>query len=197
MPVRSRAASTKKNSTSSSVKKTTTSSTKTNKRNATTSTKEEAIIQINFIFLLTYVAYIMVYFTRKPFSVAKATLKDHQVHTESELGGIDTAFLFVYALSQFTAGTIERILGAKVGLTFCFLGTAICCFAFGSSDSKQLRSIGWTINGMFQALFFPFIMSVLSAWFPPSSRGRAFGLWTICQQVGGFNKCFWFICIRI
>ena len=187
MPIRTRAASTKKNSTASSVKKTTTSSTKTNKRNVTTSTKEEAINSNQlFIFSLTYVAYIMVYFTRKPFSVAKATLKDHQVHTESELGGIDTAFLFVYALSQFTAGTIERILGAKVGLTFCFLGTAICCFAFGSSDSKQLRSIGWTINGMFQALFFPFIMSVLSAWFPPSSRGRAFGLWTTCQQVGGF-----------
>jgi MFS transporter, OPA family, sugar phosphate sensor protein UhpC len=139
-----------------------------------------------FIFLLTYVAYIGVYFTRKPFSVAKATLKDHQVHTESELGGIDTAFLFSYALAQFTAGTIEGAIGAKLGLTLCFVGTACCCFTFGSSESKELRSLGWTINGLFQALFFPFIMSVLSAWFPPSSRGRTFGLWTTCQQLGGF-----------
>ena len=139
-----------------------------------------------FVFLLTYVAYIVVYFTRKPFSVAKATLKDHQVHTEGELGGIDTAFLFSYALAQFTAGTMESVFGARYGLVLCFVGTALCCYTFGSSESKELRTIGWTINGIFQALFFPFIMSILNAWFPPSSRGRALGLWTTCQQVGGF-----------
>ncbi|KAK3233542.1 hypothetical protein CYMTET_56170 [Cymbomonas tetramitiformis] len=139
-----------------------------------------------FIFLLTYGAYVVVYFTRKPFSVAKSTLKTEGVHTEAELGAIDTAFLVAYAVGQFGAGTADSIFGARIGLSLCFVGTGVCALIFGSDVTKEVRSVTWMVNGLFQALFFPFIMNVLNQWFPPSTRGRAFGLWTTCQQVGGF-----------
>ncbi|RHY04677.1 hypothetical protein DYB36_003042 [Aphanomyces astaci] len=138
------------------------------------------------IFLFTYAAYIAVYFTRKPFSVAKSTLMAENVHTESELGLIDTAFLVSYAVGQFASGPVASFLGSKLGLALAFLGTGVCSWVFGSSPSKDMRSVAWLANGLFQAFFFPFIMDVLRAWFPPSSRGQVLGLWTTCQQLGGF-----------
>ncbi|RHY28499.1 hypothetical protein DYB32_006385 [Aphanomyces invadans] len=138
------------------------------------------------IFLFTYAAYIAVYFTRKPFSVAKSTLMAERVHTESELGLIDTAFLVSYALGQFVSGPVASLLGSKRGLAVAFVGTGVCSWVFGSSPSKEVRSAAWFANGLFQAFFFPFIMDILRAWFPPSSRGKVLGLWTTCQQLGGF-----------
>ncbi|OQR90080.1 MFS family transporter: glycerol-3-phosphate [Thraustotheca clavata] len=138
------------------------------------------------VFALTYAAYIAVYFTRKPFSVAKSTLTTTGAHSESELGLIDTAFLIAYAAGQFGSGFIALSVGVKVGLTISYIGTGICAFFFGFSQSKDVRAIAWFLNGIFQAQFFPFIMEVLGAWFPPSSRGQIMGLWTSCQQVGGF-----------
>jgi len=139
-----------------------------------------------FVFVLLYIAYIGVYFTRKPFSVAKSTLKNEAAHTESELGMIDTAFLFAYAVGQFSSGSIAGLVGTKMGLVLAFLGTGVCSCVFGSSESPQIRAAFWLANGVFQALFFPLIMDVLMAWFPPSARGRVFGLWTTSQQLGGF-----------
>ena len=136
-------------------------------------------------FLLTYVAYIGVYFTRKPFTNSKATLKATFVHTESELGGIDTGFLISYAIGQFTAGTVESYLGAKYGMAACFIGSGCACLLFGTTGSKDLRWAAWVANGVFQALFYPFSMSVLSAWFPPATRGRALGMWGTSPQVAG------------
>ncbi|KAF0711590.1 Aste57867_5189 [Aphanomyces stellatus] len=138
------------------------------------------------IFLFTYTAYIAVYFTRKPFSVTKSTLKAEDVHTESELGLIDTAFLVSYAVGQFASGPVASILGSKLGLAVAFIGTGVCSFVFGTSPSKDVRGLAWLLNGLFQAFFFPFIMDVLRAWFPPSTRGQVLGMWTTCQQVGGF-----------
>ncbi|CAK4077909.1 unnamed protein product [Aphanomyces euteiches] len=138
------------------------------------------------IFIFTYAAYIAVYFTRKPFSVTKSTLKTENVHTESELGMIDTGFLVAYAVGQFMSGPVASVLGSKLGLSFAFIGTGVCSWVFGTSPSREVRATAWLVNGLFQAFFFPFIMDVLRAWFPPSTRGQVLGVWTTCQQLGGF-----------
>ncbi|KDO33709.1 hypothetical protein SPRG_19318 [Saprolegnia parasitica CBS 223.65] len=139
-----------------------------------------------FIFGLTYAAYIVVYFTRKPLSVTKSTLTATHAHSEAELGLIDTAFLIAYAIGQFASGLVASRVGVRIGLAMAFVGTGACAYLFGASDSKDVRAAAWCLNGVFQALFFPLIADVLRAWFPPSTRGQVMGFWTTCQQVGGF-----------
>ncbi|OQR92185.1 MFS family transporter: glycerol-3-phosphate [Achlya hypogyna] len=138
------------------------------------------------VFALTYAAYIAVYFTRKPLSVTKATLTAEHAHSEAQLGLIDTAFLVSYAAGQFASGVVASMVGTRHGLALAFVGTGLCSYVFGSSASPDVRAAVWAANGLFQALFFPLIVDVLRAWFPPSTRGQVMGIWTTCQQVGGF-----------
>ena len=139
------------------------------------------------IFLFTYISYIIVYMNRKALTNTKTVLQKEQVFSEKELGGLDTAFLTTYALAQFASGGMEAALGSKRSMVLCFLGTSVCTYLFGTSTDSNIRWAAWALNGLFQAMFYPFVMSILTEWFPPSVRGRVLGLWGTCPQIAGFT----------
>eukprot|EP00949_MAST-11_sp_MAST-11-sp1_P002990 g2990.t1 len=138
-----------------------------------------------FAFALTYVVYIFVYFTRKPFAIFKTPMREDMRMSEEGIGTMDSLFLAAYASSQFSVGIVSAKLGVRTALSLALLGSGVCAIATGQTDSQWTATALWTANGAFQAACFPLIMQALSPWFSSSVRGKVFGVWTTSQQVGG------------
>ncbi|OEH77866.1 putative sugar permease [Cyclospora cayetanensis] len=108
------------------------------------------------------------------------------------LGGVDTAFLGAYAVSQLLLA--PALLGGSRGpsctviLAAAYAISACSCFCIYLLPDAQLSPLSlsclWGINGASQALAFPLIVSTLSSWLSSTERGGVLGVWTTCQQVG-------------
>eukprot|EP00040_Diaphanoeca_grandis_P025432 m.140898 g.140898 ORF g.140898 m.140898 type:complete len:456 (+) comp30147_c1_seq3:332-1699(+) len=148
--------------------------------------KEQLLLrQQRFIFGLTYLSYSCIYFARKPFSVIKKNMGDELGLDTATLGMIDTSFLVMYALGQFTLPPYGDKFGARFMLGVCFIVSALCTVGFASTSVPTTFVILWGINGFAQGLNFPLCFNALNSWFHPSSRGMVLGFWTTSQQVGG------------
>ncbi|KAL1523725.1 hypothetical protein AB1Y20_018655 [Prymnesium parvum] len=137
------------------------------------------------LFGLTYIAYVSIYFARKPVSVVKSTLEAELGLSRASLGIVDTALLSAYAVGQFMIGTIVSTFGRNVPLvtayTLCGLATA----GFGFSSSVPVMSTLWAICGFFASSVHPLLILYITDLFPASLRASAIGLWQTSQQVGG------------
>lgn len=139
------------------------------------------------LFLLCYVAYAVLYFTRKPFSIVKEELRSQLGISTFVLGWIDTAFLGCYAGGQLLMPfCISRLSGAQLNmlLTGCFFGSCLAAFVFGCSSSSAWFVAVWGLNGLVHSPAFPILIKILSTEVPPSSRGSVMGVWTTSQQLG-------------
>ncbi|XP_026190757.1 sugar phosphate exchanger 3 [Cyclospora cayetanensis] len=142
--------------------------------------------------LLTYFCYASLYLTRKPFASSKRELELQLGLTAAALGGVDTAFLGAYAVSQLLLA--PALLGGSRGpsctviLAAAYAISACSCFCIYLLPDAQLSPLSlsclWGINGASQALAFPLIVSTLSSWLSSTERGGVLGVWTTCQQVG-------------
>ena len=63
------------------------------------------------LFVLTYLAYVAIYFARKPVSVTKVSLSEELGLTAEQLGAVDTAFLVTYTAGSFLGGRLGDLLG--------------------------------------------------------------------------------------
>ena len=136
-----------------------------------------------FAFALTYVVYIFVYFTRKPFAIFKTPMREDMRMSGEGIGTMDSLFLAAYASSQFSVGIVSAKLGVRTALSLALLDRRWP--ATGQTDSQWTATALWTANGAFQAAC-SLIMRALSPWFSSSVRGKVFGVWTTSQQVGGY-----------
>mmetsp|Transcript_30439 Transcript_30439/g.78957 ORF Transcript_30439/g.78957 Transcript_30439/m.78957 type:complete len:466 (+) Transcript_30439:72-1469(+) len=137
------------------------------------------------LFVLTYLAYVAVYFARKPVSVVKSTLESEMGLTRAALGGIDTALLTAYAASQFMTGSIVSAFGRSFPLIFGYLACGALTAAFGFVSSAKHMSILWGLVGIFSSSVHPLLVLFVADLFPASIRATAVGLWQTSQQVGG------------
>lgn len=137
------------------------------------------------LFVLTYVAYVAIYFARKPVSVCKSTLESELGLTRAALGGVDTALLTMYAIGQFMVGAIASVFGRTVPLVSAYVVCGIATAAFGFASSARTMSLLWGVSGFFAASVHPFLVLFLTDLFPPSLRATAIGLWQTSQQIGG------------
>jgi len=138
-----------------------------------------------FLFALTYVAYVAIYFARKPVSVVKSTLESELGIPLSALGGVDTALLFAYAVGQFMTGTVVSIFGRTVPLAAGYTICGLMTVAFGFVSSAKAMMVLWGICGFFAASINPLLVLYVADLFPASMRASAVGLWQTSQQVGG------------
>eukprot|EP00041_Stephanoeca_diplocostata_P013498 m.236913 g.236913 ORF g.236913 m.236913 type:complete len:465 (+) comp19359_c0_seq4:661-2055(+) len=136
-------------------------------------------------FLVCYVCYASIYFTRKPFSVIKSQMSNDVGLPTSSLGHIDTSFLAAYAVGQFTLAPLGDVLGVRVMLAACLGLSAMASLVFGYSDSLMTFVLVYGVNGFVQSVGFPLCVTALSPWFSKTERGMVLGVWTTSQQVGG------------
>jgi len=137
------------------------------------------------LFVLTYLAYVAIYFARKPVSVVKSTLESEMGLTRAALGGIDTALLTAYAASQFMTGSIVATFGRSLPLIVGYVACGVLTAAFGFASSAKHMSILWGFVGVFSASVHPLLVLFVADLFPASIRATAVGLWQTSQQVGG------------
>jgi len=137
------------------------------------------------LFVLTYLAYVAIYFARKPVSVVKSTLESEMGLSRAALGGIDTALLTAYAASQFMTGLIVKTFGRTLPLIFGYVACGALTAAFGFMSAAKHMSILWGLVGVFSASVHPLLVLFVADLFPASIRATAVGLWQTSQQVGG------------
>eukprot|EP01066_Platyproteum_vivax_P011055 Platyproteum_vivax@DN5002_c0_g1_i1.p1 len=147
------------------------------------------------IFLLTYVCYVTIYFTRKPLSVIKGRLEDELELSAYSLGALDTSYLTFYAIGQFVISPLGDVFGPKYVLFVSYLGSAIFSICFSLSSNVYLLNISWGLNGLFQASVFPLMIKALVPWLPQAIRGQALGVWTTSQQLGGVVSTALAVCL--
>lgn len=136
------------------------------------------------LFVLTYVAYIGIYFARKPMSVVKPVLSQEGYSMDS-LAMVDTSMLACYAFGQFMIGQFTRHLTLKQMLCSAFLLCGLSTVGISMSESVGAITILSGAGGFFAACVNPLLVIFISDIFPVSMRATVVGLWQTSQQAGG------------
>lgn len=126
-------------------------------------------------FLVTYVAYASVYYSRKTLSVAKGAMQS--VVTTSELGVFDSAFLVAYAVGQFTLAplgdhpkvdarymTIGALtIAALSSLSFAFPASLVRAAGLsGVVPSTAVMALAWGAFSVLGTFFLAYLFSPLA-----------------------------------
>ncbi|KAJ1607287.1 sugar phosphate permease [Cryptosporidium canis] len=135
-------------------------------------------------FFLAYLSYMILYSTRKPFSVVKLQIQEDLSLSTSVLGWIDTTFLGSYAFGQLVIPTMFETVKVNEYICVSFICSALASLIFGVSRSPLALLLCWFFNGLFHAGVYPMLVKYLIACFGVNERGRILGVWTTSQQVG-------------
>ena len=144
------------------------------------------------------VAYSLYYVCRMALSVVKQPLIDDGILTAGQLGIIGSAMLFVYAVGKFVNGFIADYCNVR---RFMFVGllvsalinlvlgvTGILGNAWGISSMAIffVFAILWGVNGWSQSMGSPPGVISLSRWFPLSTRGTFYSIFSATPYLGKF-----------
>ncbi|KAK6591197.1 sugar phosphate permease [Cryptosporidium xiaoi] len=135
-------------------------------------------------FLLAYTSYMILYSTRKPFSVVKLQIQDDLSLPTSVLGWIDTAFLGSYALGQLVLPSLFESTSISKYLCCSFVLSSLSSLVFGLSRNSISLLFSWFLNGLFHAGAYPMLVKYLIQCFGLNNRGKILSVWTTSQQLG-------------
>lgn len=144
------------------------------------------------------VAYSLYYVCRMTLSVVKQPLIDEGVFSAGQLGIIGSAMLFVYAFGKFVNGFIADycnirrfmaaglLISALVNLVMGALGLLRGAAGISSMALFFIFAVIWGINGWMQSMGAPPGVISLSRWFPLSSRGTYYSIFSATPYLGKF-----------
>jgi MFS family permease len=139
----------------------------------------------NFYLLLLCLLAIVTYLDRVCISVAGPRMQDALHISPGQWGWVGTVFLLGYALFEVPSGHLGDRLGARKVLTRIVLWWSLFTALTGAVVGYPVLLAVRFLFGAGEAGAFPNASVAISNWFSPSTRGRAFGLFTMCSQVGG------------
>jgi sugar phosphate permease len=117
--------------------------------------------------------------------VVKARLEDDLGLSMVELGGIETAYLAVYAIGQFISGSLGDRYGARRVLGLGMIGSAICAWMLGVSSLLWPIGVAFALNAAFQSTGWSNNVKAMTPWFSLQRRGLVMAFWSTNFQVGG------------
>jgi EmrB/QacA subfamily drug resistance transporter len=117
-------------------------------------------------------------------NVALPSLSDDLGATSSELQWIVDAYMLVFAGLLLTAGSLGDRFGRKRGLTIGLVvfGAASALSALATTPAQLIA--GRALMGIGGALIMPSTLSIVTATFPASERGKAIGIWAAVAGLG-------------
>ncbi len=137
-----------------------------------------------YLLLLCLLA-IITYLDRVCISVAGPRMQD-ALHISPDMWGwVGTAFLVGYAIFEVPSGHLGDRLGARRVLTRIVLWWSFFTALTGAVSLYPLLLATRFLFGAGEAGAFPNATVAISNWFTPQTRGRAFGVFTMCSQLGG------------
>ncbi|XP_065835203.1 uncharacterized protein [Oscarella lobularis] len=137
------------------------------------------------VFMLAWGSYAAVYLLRKPLSLVKKDMQAEMGLSTSQLGWMDTAFIFPYALAQMMLGGSADKLGARLTMGSCMLLSAASMFSFGYWNIFPLLLFLLFLNGISQSLIWASTVKGIVAWFPGDEQSTVLGLLGTSAFVGG------------
>ncbi len=137
-----------------------------------------------YLVLLCFLA-IVTYLDRVCISVAGPRMQDALHLGPDQWGWVGTVFLVGYAIFEIPGGHLGDRLGARRVLTRIVVWWSAFTALTGAVSSYPLLLLVRFLFGAGEAGAFPNASVAISNWFTPETRGRAFGLFTMCSQVGG------------
>ncbi|RUS90660.1 hypothetical protein EGW08_001560, partial [Elysia chlorotica] len=137
------------------------------------------------VFMCGWVSYASTYCLRKPLGVIKADLHKFMNLTTTQLGWLDTALLFPYAVMQMVLGPLGDKYGARKTFGVCIILSALSMISFGYFSNFVIWFILLFLNGTAQSQCWPNVTKGVLGWFSDSVRNSMFGMFGTCAFAGG------------
>ena len=137
-----------------------------------------------YLFLLCLLA-VITYLDRVCISVAGPRMQEALHLGPDQWGWVGTVFLLGYAIFEIPGGHLGDRLGARRVLTQIVLWWSVFTAATGIVTGYPMLLGVRFLFGAGEAGAFPNASVAISNWFAPATRGRAFGIFTMCSQLGG------------
>jgi ACS family glucarate transporter-like MFS transporter len=139
----------------------------------------------HFYLLLLCLLAIITYLDRVCISVAGPRMQDALGISPEQWGWVGSVFLLGYALFEIPSGHLGDRLGARRVLTRIVLWWSVFTALTGAISAYPMLLSVRFLFGAGEAGAFPNASVAISNWFQPASRGRAFGAFIMCTQIGG------------
>ncbi len=137
-----------------------------------------------YLLLLCLLAVIM-YLDRVCISVAGPRMQDALHIAPEQWGWVGTVFSLGYGIFEVPTGHLGDRLGARRIITRIVLWWSVFTALTGAVATYPVLLGVRFLFGAGEAGAFPVVAVAISQWFPPATRGRAFGLFIMCSQLGG------------
>ena len=132
-----------------------------------------------------YAGYAFFYFTRKSFTFVTPLLITQAHISKTQIGLIASAFYIAYGFSKFISGILSDRANARYFMSLGLIITGITNIWFGLTANIHYFLALWVINGIFQGWGWPPCAKLLTHWYSQRERGRWWGAWNTCHNVGG------------
>ena len=157
--------------------------------------KFKLIVRQSLVLILTFWGYAALHATRQSFSNLKSKMEDNWGFSKHLEGGMDTIFMFFYAVGLYSSGIIGDKFDAKLVYALGLFLTGIVISVFASfypifnitpNDTKNeaYYLIIWMFNGLIQSAGWPTSVKIMANWFDEEHSGFVFGLWSANASFG-------------
>lgn len=136
------------------------------------------------VFLSVYLGYMLYYFVRSNFSLAKAYLI-HEGFTKTQLGLVASALGLAYGISKFVMGNLSDRSNPRYFLAAGLILSGIVNLFFPITTSITLMFVLMFLNGWFQGMGWPPCGRTMTHWFSDGERGVKMSIWNTAHNVGG------------
>lgn len=136
------------------------------------------------VFLSVYIGYMIYYFVRSNFSLAKAYLV-HEGFTKTQLGLVASALGLAYGISKFVMGNLSDRSNPRYFLATGLILSGIVNLFFPITTSVTFMFVLMFLNGWFQGMGWPPCGRTMTHWFSDGERGVKMSIWNTAHNVGG------------
>jgi OPA family sugar phosphate sensor protein UhpC-like MFS transporter len=102
-----------------------------------------------------------------------------------ELGMLASILSLIYGASKFINGIMGDRSNPRYLMSIGLIATGIFNILFGFSSLYWTFAIFWGLNGWFQGWGWPGCAKLITHWYSQSERGRWWGSWNTCHNLGG------------
>ncbi|SFA85036.1 glycerol-3-phosphate transporter [Clostridium frigidicarnis] len=135
-------------------------------------------------FISIYIGYLIYYFVRSNFSLAKVYLIE-QGFTKTEIGFVASALGLAYGISKFVMGNLSDRSNPRYFLAIGLILSGIVNLFIPNANGIGMMFILMLLNGWFQGMGWPPCGRVMTHWFSDKERGIKMSVWNTAHNVGG------------
>lgn len=136
------------------------------------------------LFLSAYLGYMLYYFVRSNFALAKTYFID-QGFTKTQIGFVASALGLAYGISKFVMGNLSDRSNPRYFLAIGLMMSGFVNLFIPNTTNIIFMFILMLLNGWFQGMGWPPCGRIMTHWFSDNERGVKMSIWNTAHNVGG------------